>query len=189
MTLSVLTYSIFSALCAFAPSAEWMAVLRFVAALGMGGEWSLGVALVMEIWPDRSRALLAGLIGAAANVGYALLAVVGLQITSALSWLGDALLRAGVPEAWVADLLRNSGWRLIMLVGAVPALLTFFIRLFVPESERWKHEQGKGSTTHWATQDLLGVLIGSAAGCAIIYLWAEDFSWTPRLVGTGLALI
>lgn len=199
MTLSVLTYSIFSALCAFAGSSDsingfvgpaaQMAILRFIAALGMGGEWSLGVALVMEIWPDRSRALLAGLIGAAANVGYALLAVVGLQITAALSWLGEVLPRTGMPESWVADLMRNSGWRLIMLVGAVPALLTFFIRLFVPESERWQHEHGKGTTSHWATQDLLGVLIGSAAGCSIIYLWAEDFALPTRLAGTVAALI
>ena len=55
-------------------TAAWqITVLRFLAALGMGGEWSLGVALVMEIWPDRSRAFLAGLIGAAANVGYLLI--------------------------------------------------------------------------------------------------------------------
>src|SRR5215475_12630136 len=64
MTLSVLTYAIFSGLCGFATAPEQIAVLRFVSALGMGGEWSLGVALVMEIWPDKSRAFLAGLIGA-----------------------------------------------------------------------------------------------------------------------------
>src|SRR5687767_14595005 len=70
MTLSVLTYAVFTGLCGFASSPEEIAVLRFLSALGMGGEWSLGVALVMEIWPDKSRAFLAGLIGAAANVGY-----------------------------------------------------------------------------------------------------------------------
>src|SRR6266403_5503222 len=48
MTLSVLTYAIFSGLCAFATTAPEIAVLRILAALGMGGEWSLGVALVME---------------------------------------------------------------------------------------------------------------------------------------------
>ena len=79
MMLSVLTYAIVSGLCGFAQDVEvgnftflgaWqIGILRFVAALGMGGEWSLGVALINEIWPDRSRAFLAGLIGAAANVG------------------------------------------------------------------------------------------------------------------------
>ena len=76
MSLSILTYAGVSGLGAFVgltgfesvfPGAWQMVAVRFVAALGMGGEWALGVALVMEIWGDRSRALLAGLIGAAAN--------------------------------------------------------------------------------------------------------------------------
>src|SRR5438874_9376539 len=52
MTLSVLTYAVFSGLCAFAATAWQITALRFCSALGMGGEWSLGVALVMEIWPE-----------------------------------------------------------------------------------------------------------------------------------------
>ena len=55
MAWSVLVYSIFSGLCAFAGAPWHLAVLRFIAALGMGGEWSLGVALVMETWPNVSR--------------------------------------------------------------------------------------------------------------------------------------
>ncbi len=70
MSLSVLTYALFTGACGFAKTPWQIAVLRFIASLGMGGEWSLGVALVMEVWPNRSRGLMAGLIGAAANVGY-----------------------------------------------------------------------------------------------------------------------
>src|SRR5256886_15567978 len=58
MTLSVLAYALFTGVCGFASSPEQITALRFIAALGMGGEWSLGVALVMEVWPDRSRAFL-----------------------------------------------------------------------------------------------------------------------------------
>ena len=65
MTLSVLTYALFSGLCGFATAAWEVALFRFLAALGMGGEWSLGVALVMELWPNQSRSWLAGIIGAA----------------------------------------------------------------------------------------------------------------------------
>ena len=54
MTLSILTYALFTGLCGLATGAAQLGVLRFIAALGMGGEWSLGVALVMEIWPNRS---------------------------------------------------------------------------------------------------------------------------------------
>ena len=50
-----------------------LGLFRFLAAIGMGGEWSLGVALVMECWPEKHRPLLAGAIGAAANVGFGLL--------------------------------------------------------------------------------------------------------------------
>jgi hypothetical protein len=71
MSLSVITYAVFTGLCGLAAAPWQIAILRFIAALGMGGEWSLGVALVMEVWPNRSRGLMAGLIGAAANVGSA----------------------------------------------------------------------------------------------------------------------
>src|SRR5206468_8528776 len=60
MTLSVFTYALFSGICGLAEEAWQVAAFRFVASLGMGGEWSLGVALVMELWPNRSRAWLAG---------------------------------------------------------------------------------------------------------------------------------
>src|SRR6266571_7812592 len=52
MTLSILTYSVFTGLCYFAREPWHLGGLRFVAAFGMGGEWSLGVALVMEAWPS-----------------------------------------------------------------------------------------------------------------------------------------
>jgi MFS family permease len=189
MTLSVLTYSVFSGLCGLA-SAPWqIAVLRFLSALGMGGEWALGVALVMEIWPDQSRALLAGLIGAAANVGYLLVAVLGLWLGTLLPEVRSWLLSTGLREDWVESLVRNSGWRLLLILGATPALLTFFIRLFVPESERWQHEQRRGATSHWAARDLIGVGVGAAAACLMIYLWAEDFGLWVRIPGSLLALV
>src|SRR6185369_1084575 len=80
MSLSILTYAAFSGLGAFAQHPWHMVVVRFAAALGMGGEWSLGVALVMEVWGGRSRGVLAGLIGAAANVGYILVALLNLGL-------------------------------------------------------------------------------------------------------------
>jgi MFS family permease len=103
----------------------------------------------------------------------------------------ESLLRAiGLPESWVVALVAHDGWRLLMMAGALPALLTFFIRLFVPESERWQQEQARGTTSHWATQDLLGVLIGAGGGIAMIYLWAEpDISLAVRIAGSVPALV
>ena len=135
MTWSVLVYSIFSGLCGLSQDVSQLVGLRFMSALGMGGEWALGVALVMEVWPSDKRWLLAGIIGAAANVGIALIAWAGLYISN----LGDALLWLGLSEDLVKKLTANGGWRLLMMLGAAPALLTFVIRIFVPESEKWKH--------------------------------------------------
>ena len=76
-----------------------------------------------------------------------------------------------------------------MLLSAAPALLTFFIRLFVPESERWLHERNKGQTSNWATRDLLGVGVGGAGACGIIFLWSRDnIHVALRIGGSILAL-
>jgi MFS family permease len=189
LTLSVLTYAIFSGLCGFATAAWQIAVLRFLSALGMGGEWSLGVALVMEVWPNRSRAVLAGLIGAAANFGYMFIALLGLGLGRVIGPLGDGLRGMGLPDAWVASLVGHSGWRLLMLLGATPALLTFLIRLFVPESSRWEKERERGHTSGWAARDLTGVLAGAAACVGIIWLWAAEVGWALRIVGTVAAMV
>src|SRR5688500_12996724 len=135
MVWSVLTYSIFSGLCCFAQAPWQMGALRFLSALGMGGEWALGVALVMEIWPANKRPLLAGLIGAAANVGFLLIAFRALALSkpNLMNWL-EGHLSWLFPTRW----FHESSWRFLLLLGAVPALLTFFIRIFVPESEKWK---------------------------------------------------
>lgn len=115
MTWSILCYSIFTGCGYFATEPWHLGFFRFIAALGMGGEWALGVALVMECWPEKLRPLMAGLIGAAANCGYALIAAIAILVP-----------------------ITPTSWRWVMMVGAAPALLTFFIRLFVPESEKWK---------------------------------------------------
>lgn len=169
MMLSVLTYALFSGACGFATSPVQITILRFVSALGMGGEWSLGVALVMEIWPDRSRAFLAGLIGAAANVGFMLIGVLDLFL--------------------IRPMMGAEGWRWLFFIGAAPAFLTFFIRIFVPESTRWEEEKARGTTSHWATQDLLGVLVGATAACLIVYVWAADMSLAIRIGVTIPALV
>ena len=179
MTLSVLAYTLFTGMCGLAPNLEWFFLFRFIASLGMGGEWSLGVSLVMEIWPNTSRGWLAGLIGAAANVGFLLIAVISLGLSGILGWLTGALESSPLPDTWVAALVAHDGWRLLLLIGALPALLTFLIRLFVPESERWLQEQERGATSHWATRDLLGVLIGAVGPLVTIYL----FAWPSTTIG------
>jgi MFS family permease len=118
MALSILVYSGFTGLLYFVNSPQQIAALRFIAAIGMGGEWALGVALVMEVWDAKHRPLLAGLIGAAANVGFVIVGLIGAVIN-----------------------VNQSNWRIFAIIGAAPALLTFVIRLFVPESDKWRAAQ------------------------------------------------
>jgi len=195
MTLSVLCYAVFTSLCGIVTSPIQLGLLRFVASLGMGGEWSLGVALVMEVWPNRSRAFMAGLIGAAANVGYLMVSLVGLVLSSLIASVRTGLLDWGVSESWVEHLTANQGWRLMMILGIVPALLTFFIRLFVPESAKWEEEKERGSTSHWATVDLLGVLFGALGPALMVFLYAFprnplfEHTLRVRLIATVIGVL
>ena len=182
MSLSILTYAIFTGLCGFATQAWQIAALRFVASLGMGGEWSLGVALVTELWPNRSRAFLAGLIGAAANIGFLAVGLLSLVLVNSIQGFGEFLSKIGTPEATVQTLLRGEGWRLLMIAGALPALLVFFIRLFVPESHKWETAASEQKTSYWATRDLLGVVIGAMGAAAMVALWSPAFDPISRLL-------
>lgn len=178
MVWSVATYSIFSGLCGFATAPWHIGVLRFIASLGMGGEWSLGVALISEIWPAKMRPLLSGLIGAAANVGFFLVGAIAILLNrygqTFSHWFNDAPL-----------------WRLLFIAGAVPALLTFFIRIFVPESEKWKSATSSGPKPRVvdifapgiAKYTTLGALL---AGMALVGTWASVQwipSWTMSMTG------
>jgi len=162
MAFSILCYSLFSGAGYFAHEPWHLAGFRFLAALGMGGEWALGVALVMEVWPEKHRPWLAGAIGAAANLGMVIVGVIALNIE-----------------------VTPDSWRWMFLVGASPAILTFLIRLFVPESEKWQHASAvthvDGSPLRRVLQGallrrtLIGVVLSSVA---LIGTWAS-VQWIP----------
>jgi len=195
MGLSIFTYAIFTGLCGFAHHAEEITALRFIASLGMGGEWSLGVALVNEVWSAKSRAVTAGLIGAAANVGYLVVALLSMQLLEFITKVQHGLFAIGLSDAMVHYLTDNSAWRLLMISGALPALLNFLILLFVPESEKWKAEHARGATAHWARLDLFGVLYGTVAALVIIWAWSPIAGiniWGAiaiTIVGLAIALV
>jgi MFS family permease len=160
MTVSILAYSLFTGCSYFAQAAWQLGLFRFLAAIGMGGEWSLGVALVMECWPERHRPLLSGAIGAAANVGFALLGFLG-----------------------TIFYVTKDSWRWVMLAGAAPALLALFIIRYVPESERWKKAVQTRRKTPvaevfsaglWKTT-VLGILFASVV---LIGTWGS-VQWLP----------
>jgi SHS family sialic acid transporter-like MFS transporter len=191
MTVSVLLYSLCSGLSAASATPTQLAVLRFLGALGMGGEWALGVALVMELWPGTSRAALAGWIGAFGNLGYTVCGLIALGLTRLTSTeIASALTSVGTPAEWADALTAHRNWRLLMLVGAAPALLTLFIRLFVPESDRWKKEKQAGRASHWSGADLFAVLGGAAAAGGVVYLWSvKDIPPSLQIAGSAVGVV
>ena len=172
MALAIFTYAIFTGLCAFVTEAWHFAALRFIASLGMGGEWSLGVALVNEIWEGRNRAWIAGMIGAAANIGFLLTGILSRLLNDFIGGVTGALHATGLGVATTEYLLHNRAWRFIAVSCALPALINFFILVFVPESHKWEQEKKTGGTSHWVTADLIGVLIASVAALLVIYAWS-----------------
>lgn len=171
MSLSILFYSVFTGLSYFATQPWHLPAFRFIAALGMGGEWALGVALVMEVWPSEKRPLMAALIGAASNVGFALIASIEILVPAV-----------------------RDNWRAILLVGALPALLTFAFRVFVPESERWQEAANQGPAQPLREifrRPLFGrtlVAIGLASVALIVTWGAIQWLalWAPQIAGPGV---
>src|SRR5262249_5146925 len=97
-----------------ADSPELLLVLRFLACMGIGGVWPNAVALVAEAWPDASRPLLAGLLGAAANVGQGLMGVLGYTIE-----------------------VTVDSWRWAVVAARIPAGVGGWVPLRLPASRRW----------------------------------------------------
>ena len=164
MILSVLTFSLFMGCGYFAKEAWQLGMFIFISALGMGGQWSLGVALVMEVWPEPHRPKLAGAIGAAANFGFLFIGLVALtrQVT-------------------------QSDWRWMMIVGASPAVLALFIMSFVPESRRWKtavKQGGRSPIVEIFSRRLIGktLLAMAFSGIPLIGTWAAVSAYIPTWV-------
>src|SRR3954466_15375279 len=69
LMLTILTYALFTGLSFFAPTWWQLLIFRFVAALGIGGEWAVGAALLSETWPRRWRPWMAAVLQTGVNLG------------------------------------------------------------------------------------------------------------------------
>jgi MFS family permease len=113
LMLTILTYACFTGLSFFAQTWWQLLLFRFLAALGIGGEWAVGAALLSETWPRRWRPWMAAVLQTGVNLGIML---------ASLAYF----LLAGFPP------------RTVFLVGVLPALLVLWIRRAVPEPEEWQ---------------------------------------------------
>jgi MFS family permease len=175
MALTILVYSVFSSLTAFAQSTLQVHVLRFLVALGTGGEWAIAAALVAETFPSHSRARAAGVFHASSVIGTGLASVTGMLFQS------------------------PGSWRWAFLLGLLPALLVLWIRVGIREKQPWKSGDVNSSTLArsrrspaelrelfsagpWRSRACLGM---GLATIGLATFWGI-FAWSPELAGTIL---
>jgi MFS family permease len=160
LMLSILVYSLASGACGLSQTIVQLAIFRFVLGLGMGGEWTTGAALIAETWPAEHRGKALGM----------------MQST----WAIGEMIAAGV----VAAVLPSYGWRAVFFVGVLPALIVFWIRREVPESEIWLRHQSaapqSGSLRLLWRKDLRrnGLLATAMNACGMFGYWGL-FTWIP----------
>ncbi len=130
MALTILFYSLFSGLTAFATDAWQVGILRFLVAMGVGGEWAVGAALVSEVFPKQARERAGGIFHATSVGGLWLAAAAGLAV--------------------------GSQWRYAYLLGVVPAVLVLWVRLSIREPESWQQAREAKKDQLGSYRDLLG---------------------------------
>jgi MFS family permease len=190
MALTILVYSVFSSLTAFARSEFQVQLLRFLVALGTGGEWALAAALVAETFPATARARASGIFHASSVIGTALASLTGMV------------------------LVGPGAWRIGFLIGLAPALLVLWIRMNLREPDRWATARGLAESSTpapqrsvprssdnpppagrafgdlrelfgagpWRSRALLGLAL-AAVGLATFW---GIFAWSPELIGLVL---
>lgn len=121
LVLTILTYALFTGLSFFAHTWWQLMIFRFLAALGIGGEWAVGASLLSETWPKKWRPWIAAVLQCAVNFGI-------------LAAIGAVFLLQQVPG-------YQPRW--VFLIGVLPAFVTLWIRKEVPETAEWSAEKGR----------------------------------------------
>ncbi len=177
LALTVLTYACCTGLCAASQTWWQLMIFRFLAALGIGGEWAVGASLLVETWPKSWRPWLAAVLQSGVNLGILIAA-------SAVGLL--SLLPHPPPE------------RTVFLLGVLPALLVFWIRRQVPEPAAWKQAEQAAAYRHPGVRELFRGGVARTTGitmvvCALsLSAWWLFVFWNPQhlrrlLDGAGLA--
>ena len=199
LTYSILLYSLFTGISAFAPTVTFLLVCRLFLGIGMGGEWASGEVLVAEKWPKEHRGKVIGMVQSGWGVGYILAAILATLI---IPNLHEGVTYTIPLIGYQIDGL-DLGWRILFLVGVLPAFLVFYIRRNLDEPEVWKEtkvkrdegtlgEKGRGFTLKQIfAPDLLRYTITATlltSLCMIAY-WGLYF-WLPQFLasdkGVGL---
>lgn len=118
-TYTIILFAIGTALTAFASNIQSVYIFRFIAGLGAGGEYGIGMALVAEAWPKKWRGRVSSYVSVGGQIGVILAALIS------------------------AIVLPSFGWRPLFLIGIIPVALAFFVRRNMQESPAWLEDKKK----------------------------------------------
>ncbi|HEY3914815.1 MAG TPA: MFS transporter [Verrucomicrobiae bacterium] len=157
---TILTYSVFSGLMFFAQTLWQVGLLRFLVAVGTGGEWAVAASLVAEVFPSHARSHASGIFHATSVTG---------------TWIATS-----------AGILVGVHWRYAYLTGIIPALLVAWVVRTVKESPRQEKQDADKTgklkelltDRRWRRQAILGMLL-AAVGLGTY--------WAVHVAGQGLA--
>lgn len=138
LMLNIVSFAVFECASAFAPSLTALLVCRALFGIAMGGEWGVGAALAFETLPAEGRGFFSGLL----QEGY----VTGNLLAAAVYWLV-------FPHLHGTGMLTN--WRVMFLIGTLPALLVFYIRSGVEESPAWREGRAQKVSNSPARADII----------------------------------
>jgi len=191
MTYTILAYSLFTCVSAFATTWWQLVLYRFLLALGVGGEWAVASALVAEVFPQRARAWSQSIFHASSVLGTFLAVAAGSFI------VGNRRLAFALPllgEGW-----QLTGWRLGFLLGVVPSLLIIWIRVSLREPDLWLKTRASPSAAKGSLRELfapalrLRALVGvglATVGLATFWgthIYGKDVFRQAYAVQTGAA--
>ena len=161
LTISILVYSFATAGLATAAALWQLVAWRVAVGFGMGGEWSAGSVLVAESWPAQHRAKAMGIM----QSGWA----IGALIAASLSAL----------------VLGRFGWRVLFLIGVVPAAVTFFIRRHVEEPKVWlERREGARWTEMFSAPFLRRTVIATLLASSVLIAYWGVITWLPAFLAS-----
>ncbi len=176
MIITILLYSLFTGLSSISQGVWDFAFYRFLTGLGVGGEFAVGVALVAEVMPAIARPYALASLQALSGIG---------NVTAALVFLG---LGYAQERGWIAQALGTGAaavpWRIMFLIGALPAIVAIVIMRRLKEPEAWQRVSHSGMTAQLGSyrslfeepilrhRALFGLLLGFAG---VVGLWSVGF--------------
>ncbi len=188
LSIAIAVYSVFTGLSGLSVGLWDFCIYRFLMGCGIGGAFATAATLIAETMPTHTRATALGLFQALSAVGNISGSFIARFIVSASE---------GYDISWIINQQMISGWRILFMIGVLPAILVVVIMRSIREPDAWQEARktaadnmerelgdikGLFRTPRWRRNTLVGV---SLAVIGVIGLWGVGF-YSPELIGEAL---